>query len=108
MIGSILKFVLDKGGARRFVPRGGPGQRPSEPGAIRPACFRAWLSSDGLDPLLSLVFLCPLKQILVVRVRLSPNRPLSATKETTMNNVADDMSDDKWISCSHCGLFPLE
>jgi len=25
-----------------------------------------------------------------------------------MNNVADDMSDDKWISCSHWGLFPLE
>jgi hypothetical protein len=25
-----------------------------------------------------------------------------------MNNAADNMSDDKWISCSHWGLFPLE
>jgi hypothetical protein len=25
-----------------------------------------------------------------------------------MNNAADNMSDNKWISCSHWGLFPLE
>jgi hypothetical protein len=29
MIGSIAKFVLDKDGARRFVPRGRAGKGPS-------------------------------------------------------------------------------
>jgi predicted transglutaminase-like cysteine proteinase len=38
MIGSILKFVLDKDGARRFVPRGRAGQGPSA-GQTSPAHY---------------------------------------------------------------------
>jgi hypothetical protein len=59
MIGSIPKFVLDEDGARRFVP---PWRNSS-----------GGLSSNGPDPLLSFAFLSCLKQILMVRVRLSLN-----------------------------------